>query len=325
MKVLIIEDEPLAARDLTKNLLEVEPSAEVLAVLSSVKEANAWFDHHSMPDLILSDIQLSDGISFEIFESRHIRCPLIFTTAYDEYAIRAFKLNSIDYLLKPIDSTELAPALEKFRSLDPTQHLPDQLRGLLQTWGQDRRKYKERFLCVQRNSMVPVLESEIAFFHKEELIYVHTVTGEKLIGEHATLDEVEDLVDPARFFRVNRQYLVHVQSVLRVKTTHKGLSVQLKPPFNVELDVSREKANAFRGLTQIITDFCEVLRNFTMTSLVFAVFGCVRHDLASFEVRSAWLSILDSGSCDNYACIVSYTTTLSQSAECSSMNFWWMG
>jgi two-component system LytT family response regulator len=246
MKVLIIEDEPLAARDLAKNLLEVEPSAEVLAVLSSVREANAWFATHPLPDLILSDIQLSDGISFEIFEARHIRCPLIFTTAYDEYAIRAFKLNSIDYLLKPVDKKELGPALEKFRSLDLTLQLPDQLRGLLASWGQDRRRHKERFLCVQRNAMVPVMESEIAFFHKEELIFVHTMAGEKLIGEHATLDEVEDLVDPARFFRVNRQYLVHVQSVARAKTTHKGLSLQLKPPFNTELDISREKASSFR-------------------------------------------------------------------------------
>jgi two-component system LytT family response regulator len=246
MKVLVIEDEPLAARDLIKNLAEVEPDTEVLAVLSSVKDANAWFDHHPMPDLVLSDIQLSDGISFEIFESRNIKCPLIFTTAYDEYAIRAFKLNSIDYLLKPVDKKELAPALEKFRSLDPAQHMPDQLRNLLESWGHDQRRHKERFLCIQRNSMVPVMAADIAFFHKEELIFVHTISGEKMISEHQTLDEVEALVDPGRFFRVNRQYLIHVQTVARIKTTHKGLSVLLKPPFNVELDVSREKATAFR-------------------------------------------------------------------------------
>ena len=246
MKVLVIEDEPLAARDLVKNLTEVEPGVEVLAVLSSVKEASEWFDQHPLPDLILSDIQLSDGNSFEIFETRHIKCPLIFTTAYDEYAIRAFKLNSIDYLLKPIDKKELAPALEKFRSLEAAQHVPDQLRDLLQSWGQDHRRYKERFLCVQRNSMVPVMEAEIAFFHKEELIFVHSIAGEKLISDHQTLDELESLVNPARFFRVNRQYLIHVQTVARIKTTHKGLTVLLKPPFNLELDVSREKAAAFR-------------------------------------------------------------------------------
>src|SRR5262245_25544854 len=142
MKVLIIEDEPLAARDLMKNITEVHPGTEVLGVLSSVKEANAWFDGHIMPDLILSDIQLSDGISFEIFESRHIKCPLIFTTAYDAYAIRAFKLNSIDYLLKPIDKKELAAALEKFHSLDMSQHVPDQLKTLLQSWGHQQQKHK---------------------------------------------------------------------------------------------------------------------------------------------------------------------------------------
>jgi two-component system LytT family response regulator len=246
MRVLIIEDEALAARDLTKTLRDAEPAAEVVAILSSVREAGAWFDRHPMPDLILSDIQLSDGISFEIFESHHVQCPLIFTTAYDAYAIRAFKLNSIDYLLKPIDKKDLSAALAKFRSLEPGQHMPDQLRSLLESWGNDKRKHKERFLCLQRNSMVPVLESEIAFFHKEELIFVHTTSGEKMISDHQTLDEIDDLVSPARFFRVNRQYLVHVQAVARIKTTHKGLAVELKPPFNVELDVSREKATAFR-------------------------------------------------------------------------------
>jgi len=246
MKVLVIEDEALAAKDLIKNLTELEPAAEIVGVLSSVKESLAWLDHHPMPDLILTDIQLSDGISFEIFESRHIKCYLIFTTAYDEYAIRAFKLNSIDYLLKPIDKKDLASALEKFRSIDPAAHLPGQLRTLLQSWGGENRKHKERFLCVQRNSMVPVNEPEIGYFHKEELIFVHTIAGEKLIGEHQTLDEVEDLVDPAKFFRVNRQFLIHMQTVARIKTTHKGLTVVLKPPFNVELDISREKATAFK-------------------------------------------------------------------------------
>ena len=246
MRVLVIEDEPLAAKDLVKNLTEVEPSAEVVGILSSVKESNAWLDVHPLPDLILTDVQLSDGISFEIFESRHIKCHLIFTTAYDEYAIRAFKLNSIDYLLKPVDKKDLGAAFEKFRAVDAAMHLPDQLRSLLHSWGQGGRKHKERFLCVLRNSMVPVSVSEIGYFHKEELIFVHTTAGEKLISEHQTLDEVEDLVDPSQFFRVNRQYLIHSQTVARIRATQKGLSVTLKPPFNIELDISREKATAFK-------------------------------------------------------------------------------
>lgn len=246
MKVVVIEDEALAARDLMKNLAEVEPSAEVVAALTSVKQANAWFDNHPAPDLILTDIQLSDGISFEIFEARGLKSYLIFTTAYDEYAIRAFKLNSIDYLLKPVDKKELAAALQKFHAVDNSAHLPEQLRSMLESWGQEQRKHKERFLCIQRNAMVPVNQAEIGFFHKEELIFVHVLSGEKLISEHQTLDEIEELIDQKIFFRINRQYLIHNQCVARIRTTHKGLSVTLKPPFNLELDVSREKASAFK-------------------------------------------------------------------------------
>lgn len=245
MKVLIIEDEPLVAKDLLKIIGRVAPDAGVIGNLSSVSEAHKWFDMHQAPDLILSDIQLSDGISFEIFESRKLKCPVIFTTAYDEYAIRAFKLNSIDYLLKPIDESELSRALDKYRSITGAS-VTDQLKLLMSGWGKEQKKYKERFLSVQRNSMVPIGQQEIGYFHKEELIFIHTMNNEKMIGEHQTLDEVESLVDPSVFFRVNRQYIIHMQTVARVKSTHKGLTVQLKPPFNLELDISREKATAFK-------------------------------------------------------------------------------
>ncbi|MEJ0033551.1 MAG: LytTR family DNA-binding domain-containing protein [Bacteroidota bacterium] len=246
MKLLVIEDEPLVAKDLLKVIGRVAPEATVIGMLSSVNEAHKWFDNNTSPDLVLSDIQLSDGISFEIFESRKLKCPVIFTTAYDEYAIRAFKLNSIDYLLKPIDEKELLAALNKFRSLSEPASVTDQLKQLMSGWGKEQKKYKERFLSIQRNSMVPVTQQEIGFFHKEELIYIHTMNNEKMIGEHQTLDEVESLLDPSVFFRVNRQYIIHLQTVARVKTTHKGLTVQLKQPFNFELDISREKASAFK-------------------------------------------------------------------------------
>jgi two-component system, LytTR family, response regulator len=246
MKVLIIEDEPLVAKDLLKTISRVAPDAEVIGSLSSITEAQKWFENNPHPDLILSDIQLSDGISFEIFEAKNIRSPVIFTTAYDEYAIRAFKLNSIDYLLKPIDEKELTAALTKYRSLIASHSIQDQLKALMNGWGKEQKKYKDRFLTVQRNSMVPVTQQQIAYFHKEELIFIHTMENEKMIGEHQTLDEVESLLDPAVFFRVNRQYIVHMQTVARVRTTHKGLTVQLKAPFNIEIDISREKATAFK-------------------------------------------------------------------------------
>lgn len=246
MNILIIEDEPLVAKDLKNLIAKTEPEAKILDTITSVEAARVWFDSNNLPDLILSDIQLSDGISFEIFETLHIHCPIIFTTAYDEYAIRAFKLNSIDYLLKPVDEAELRAALTKYKSLTSETILGEQLKSLMSTWGNQSRKYKERFLTVHRNTLIPVMQNEIAFFHKEELIYLHTLGNEKYITEHHTLDEIESLLSPEVFFRVNRQYIIHIQSVAKIKTTHKGLTVQLKPPINIELDISREKAVAFK-------------------------------------------------------------------------------
>lgn len=246
MRILIIEDEPLVAKDLEASLHKLEPDAEIIGPLPSIQLIKKWFQENPLPDLILSDIQLSDGISFEVFESLNLNCPIIFTTAYDEYAIRAFKLNSIDYLLKPVDSNELAIALKKYRSLTVGNTLADQLKSMMGSWGKENRRYKERFLALQRNTLVPVTVDEIAFFHKEELIFIHTMTNEKFIGEHSTLDEVENLLDPEKFFRVNRQFIIHMQSVARIKSTHKGLNLQLKAPFNNELEISREKAVAFK-------------------------------------------------------------------------------
>ncbi len=246
MKILLIEDEPLVAKDLKNLLTKLEPSAEVFEPLPSVSASRIWFASNPTPDLILSDIQLSDGISFDIFENLHLQCPIIFTTAYDAYALRAFKLNSIDYLLKPIDDKELQSALMKYKNLVKGSHIDDQLKTLFGQWGKEQRKYKERFLSVQRNSLVPVGIAEIMMFHKEELIFIHTNQNEKLISEHPTLDELETLVDPEKFFRVNRQYLIHIQAVARIKTTHKGLAVQTKPPHSLELEISREKATAFK-------------------------------------------------------------------------------
>jgi two-component system, LytTR family, response regulator len=248
MNILIIEDEPLVARDLENLLKRIEPAAVVMNILSSVEAAKKWFAQHPRPDLILSDIQLSDGISFEIFENLHLTCPIIFTTAYDDYAIRAFKLNSIDYLLKPIDGTELAAALNKYRSLTSENVITEQLKVMVSTWGQQpHKKYKERFLSLHRNTLVPVMQQEIAFFHKEELIYIHTLNNERFISDHQTMDEIESLLNPELFFRVNRQYILHIQSIGKIRTTHKGLTVQLKPPFTIEIDISREKASAFKN------------------------------------------------------------------------------
>ncbi|MBN8577885.1 MAG: response regulator transcription factor [Cytophagales bacterium] len=245
MNVLVIEDEPLVAKDLCKLIHKLEPEAIIADVLTSVAAAKAWFANNTEPTLVLSDIQLTDGVSFEIFEQQHIRCPIIFTTAYNAFAIRAFKLNSIDYLLKPIDENELARALAKFKAVS-SGPFAESVSNLLHHFNTEPRKYKERFLCPQRNTLVPVPVSQIAFFSKEELIFITTLQGEKLLSDHHTMEELEQLVNPALFFRVNRQHLVHVQSIARIKTTHKGLSIQLKQPTPIELDLSREKITAFK-------------------------------------------------------------------------------
>jgi DNA-binding LytR/AlgR family response regulator len=246
MKILIIEDEPWAARDLENLIRKLEPEAGVLPPISSVRGAIKWLGENPAPTLILSDIQLSDGISFEIFEQLNLPCPIIFTTAYNDYAIRAFKLNSIDYLLKPIAEKELQAALEKYKSLRAGTLLEEQLRSMVGNWGQTHRSYKERFLALHRNALVPVAVNDIAYFHKEELIYLHTLSGERYLSEHHTMDEIELLLSPELFFRVNRQYLLHIRAVDNVRTTHKGLVVRLKSPLQGELDISREKAAAFK-------------------------------------------------------------------------------
>jgi two-component system, LytTR family, response regulator len=248
MRILIVEDEPLVSKDLQNLLKKIDGNLNVEEVLTSVEAARKWFSSNPLPDLILSDIQLSDGISFDIYETLHLTCPIIFTTAYDDYAIRAFKLNSIDYLLKPIDLKELAAAINKYKSLTSESILTEQLKSLMGHWNQNpQKKYKERFLSLHRNTLVPVMQNEIAYFHKEELIYLFTMTNERYISDHQTMDEIESLLNPEFFFRVNRQFIIHIQSIGRIKTTHKGLTVQLKPPFNNEIDISREKAVAFKS------------------------------------------------------------------------------
>lgn len=244
MNLLLIEDEPLVARNLQKMVLELEPEAQVLAVLDSVAGAVAWFRQYPQPDLVLSDIQLSDGVSFDIFNQVAVVAPIIFTTAYDAYALKAFKVNSLDYLLKPIDKAELQKALQKYKKLENTSLLGEQLKQLIHNRGS--KKYKERFLVTQRNSLVPVEVQEIACFHKEELIYLHTFSGERYIADYATMDELQELLNPAQFFRANRQYLLHIHAIDRIRSTYKGLSVHLKAPLNHEVDISREKAAAFK-------------------------------------------------------------------------------
>ncbi|MBI1769764.1 MAG: response regulator transcription factor [Bacteroidetes bacterium] len=249
MKILIIEDEPFVAVSLSKILHELEPNAQLIGPLGSVTETKEWLAKNPNPDLILSDIQLADGISLDIFYGEKILCPIIFTTAYNEYAIRAFKLNSIDYLLKPVDKIELKAALQKFHLLQSkfeNEIYLNQLKELFANFNQHK-KFKERFAVhVGRSvSLIPV--NEIAFFVKEDLIFLIKSDGAKFITDFRSLDEVEEQTDPKLFFRVNRQFLVQLPFIESYRGDDTGkLTLKIRDLKTEGLVVSKEKAAEFK-------------------------------------------------------------------------------
>lgn len=250
MNALIVEDENLIARELARKIGQVAPDIRIIEMIPSLKMARKWFLANAEPDLIFMDIQLSDGTSFEILEAFQLECPIIFTTAYDEYAIQAFKVNSIDYLLKPIDVNDLSKAIEKCRKLQKAGgQPPDALKELLQYIQHPgaATPYKEKFIVHLRNNWIPVPTKEIACFYRENLNYLHTFNGEKYILDYTTLEEIEELLDPKLYYRANRQYIVHIDAIQSVKPhENQKLTVTLKPPLKIEADISREKAPGFK-------------------------------------------------------------------------------
>jgi len=250
MKAVIIEDENLIARELMHKIREVAPDIDIIEVLPSVKTANKWLLENAEPDLVFADIQLSDGVSFEIFDRYEIKAPVIFTTAYDEYAIRAFKVNGADYLLKPIDQEELKRAIDKCRKIvESKTEYPRDIKNLLKMMGEPGAKtaYKEKFIIHQRNQWIPVPTKDIACFVRDNLNYIYTFTGEKYILDFVTLEEIEELLDPVVYYRANRQSIVHIDAIQSVKPhENQKLTLSLKAPLKMEQDISREKAPAFK-------------------------------------------------------------------------------
>ena len=252
MKALIIEDEDLIAAELKAKIRSVADDIDIIDILPSIKTAKRWFMQNAEPDLIFMDIQLNDGVSFEIFETYKISCPVIFTTAYDEYAIRAFKVNSIDYLLKPVDETELGTAIEKSRErMRAALALPQDIGGLLQSLGQlsnARPSYKEKFVVNIRNQFLPINTKDIACFVKEALNYIYLFNGEKYVVDFTSLEEVEELLDPRQFYRANRQYIINIDAIKSARPKENSkLTIYLKEPLHkFDIDMSREKAPAFK-------------------------------------------------------------------------------
>ncbi|MCW5906440.1 MAG: response regulator transcription factor [Chitinophagales bacterium] len=249
MKALIIEDEILIAKNLSRLLKQIEPAIEIITVLDSVSASVKWLKENPAPDLIFMDIQLSDGVSFDIFNQVKIESPVIFTTAYNEYAIRAFKVNSVDYLLKPIDKDQLQKALDKFKKYFGVKNevAESQLKLLLDNLQhKNTPRYKERFLAHYKGGIVPIAENRAAYFVKDTLIYLVTTDNEKLVTDYATIDELEEVVNPEKFFRANRQTMIAVEQVDAYKKHDTGkIEVHLKCDKNLRIDVSREKAHTF--------------------------------------------------------------------------------
>jgi DNA-binding LytR/AlgR family response regulator len=251
MKAIIIEDETLITRELKNKIATVAPDVTIIETLPSVKTANRWLMENAEPDFVLADIQLSDGVSFEIFERYELKCPIIFTTAYDEYAIRAFKVNGIDYLLKPVDVNELKKAIDKCRMLLVNKaKLPSSLQELmqvLQSPDQNKKIFKEKFVVNVRHNWLPVFTKDIACFVRDNLNYLYTFSGEKYILDYVTLEEIEELLDPQLYYRANRHSIVHINAIQSIKPhENQKLTLTLKAPLKMEQDISREKAPGFK-------------------------------------------------------------------------------
>jgi two-component system LytT family response regulator len=257
MRIVIVEDEELAAEGLITQLKRVEPTAEVLVVLDSVKSALKWFAENPAPELAFFDIQLADGISFEIFERVSITCPVIFTTAYDAYALRAFQVNSIDYLLKPVDAAALKRAFEKLRLLAgageragarPAPAAAPSLDLIRQLISRTTPKYKTRFMVKVGERLSAFTTDDIdCFWGENKVVWMRLKTGRKYMVDY-TLEELEDMLDPEHFYRLNRKYLVTFGAIKEVIAySNSRLKVILRDsPDPEDILVSREKAEDFR-------------------------------------------------------------------------------
>jgi len=249
MNILLIEDEPQAAQRLEKLIKSIVPAANVLTKLDTVKSAVQWLSTHPSPDLIFMDIQLGDGISFLIFDRVAVTAPVIFTTAYDEYALRAFKVNSIDYLLKPVDEESLKGALKKYESLTTAQTLSAEqmIESVRLAMEMLSKKYKERFVIKVGEHLKSVEVTEIlCFYSLEKTTFAQTKEGRKYILDF-TLDQLIELVDPKRYFRINRKYIVAVEGIQdMISYTNSRIKLVLRGCDDGDIIVARERVQEFK-------------------------------------------------------------------------------
>ena len=246
MKILIIEDEGPAARQLEKLLLEIKPDTEILAVLDSVESAAMWLENPPTLDLIFMDIQLADGLSFDIFNKVELQAPVIFTTAYDQFTLQAFKVNSVDYLLKPLEPEELRRALLKYERVFQNRPVYDRrlIDQLMQTIS--RPSPKERFLVKAGQYITYIQVGEIRYFYSEEGLVFAQTNGKKHNIDY-TLDQLEEVLDPNQFFRLNRKIITGLDSIRRISPYFNSrLIVDLHPKTGFDVIVSRDRVAGFK-------------------------------------------------------------------------------
>lgn len=249
MKILIIEDEAPAAKRLEKMLNEVVPGCTILDSIVSVSSAVKWLQANPQPDVIISDIQLADGLSFEIFKAVPTLCPIIFTTAYDQYAIEAFKVNSIDYLLKPVKQDDLASAIKKLKQLNnSTQQQPLDINKLLKALvPAQASNYKSRFAVKFGEHLRTIETKDVAYFYTEDKInFLTTKEGRRYTIDY-NLDSLETMLDPAIFFRINRQYIICIHAISEMFSYSKSrVLIKLNPAAKHETIVSTERSGDFK-------------------------------------------------------------------------------
>ena len=246
MRAIIIEDEILAVNHLQSLLNEIG-GIQVIAVLDSITSTVEWFQASPHPDLVFMDIHLADGSAFKIFEYINITSPIIFTTAYDEYAIKAFKVNSIDYLLKPITIIALEKAFDKLKRLTGVPALPAEIHQLIASLTKDK-TYKTHFLMpVKGCKLIPLLAQDIAYVLIEDgLVKAKTTDGKSYIFDH-TLDELSGMLNPSDFFRANRQFIISRNSIKEVDFYFNNrLSINLKVPVPEKILISKVRVSEFR-------------------------------------------------------------------------------
>jgi len=248
MKAVIIEDEIVASQKLQRLISQSAVDLEVIAVLQSVDESIEWFSLNGAPNLVFMDIHLADGSAFSIFENVQIPCPIIFTTAYDEYALKAFEVNSIDYLLKPIDEKSFTRAMDKFKNTNTaTGNNNDIIASMLAAYKETKAVYKSNFLMPFKDKLIPLSVDKIACFYAEnKMVKIITVDNQTYIIS-GSIDEISVKLDPLKFFRANRQFLVNHEAIKDITVWFGGkLSINMILPMPEKVVVSKARVSEFK-------------------------------------------------------------------------------